>query len=306
MPPKPIESLTFKDNLSPRRLLVAFAHPDDESFGPAGTLIHYDRAGVAVHYVCGTRGEVGDVTPELMNGYQSVAERRTQELLCAAEVLGLTGLHFLNYRDSGMENSLDNRHADSLIQAPVATVAESITALMRRIKPQVVLTFDPSGGYFHPDHIHMHRATSLAFHAAGDAEQYPHQIEAGLQPFQPQKLYYTAFPRRFVRLIIRLMPLFGQDPTAFGRNKDINLQRIAAVESPITTKININPYFALSRQAANCHASQLPGEPPRLLRFLQRWFSRYNSYTRIIPPVEGRTSVENDLFAGVDVTYIPL
>ena len=299
MHPKTVESLIFKENQASQRLLVAFAHPDDESFGPAGTIIRYSQAGAAVNYICGTRGEAGTVEPEWLTNYDSIAQLRTQELLCAAKPLGLTGLHFLNYHDSGMENSTENDNPDCLIQTPVEVVAEAITALIRQIKPQVILTFDASGGYFHPDHIHIHQATTLAFHAAGKPDAYPHQIEGGLTPYQPQKLYYNVFPRRFIRLIVRLMTIFGQDPTAIGRNKDVNLKRIADVNTPVTTKIDVSPYFDLITQAANCHASQLPGVTRRVPVFVQRWFSRYNTYTRIVPHFTAQMPTERDLFAGV-------
>ncbi|MEM7028954.1 MAG: PIG-L family deacetylase [Chloroflexota bacterium] len=149
-----IETVVLKSlGQAPRKLLVTFAHPDDESFGPAGTLIHYAQQGVEVHYVCGTRGEAGEVEPDLLAGYDSLGDLRTKELLSASEHLGFSAIHFLNYRDSGMENSADNDDPTCLHQAPLEDVTEQITYLMRKIQPQVVLTFDPQGGYFHPDHI---------------------------------------------------------------------------------------------------------------------------------------------------------
>lgn len=294
-----IESTVFKETNSNQRLLVSFAHPDDESFGPAGTLIHYAQKNIAVHYVCATRGEAGSVDPEMLEGHVSLAALRTDELRCAAPILGLTGLHLLDYRDSGMENSEDNNHPDCLIQAPVEEVAEKLVRLIRQIKPQVVVTFDPTGGYFHPDHIHMYKATTMAFYAAGDATRFPHHIEAGLTPYQPQKLYYTAFPRGLVRFFVAVLPLFGQDPTAFGRNKDINLKRIADVKEVVTTRIKVRPYFDLTQQAAACHASQVGGGPGRLPGFIQKWLSRYDSYTRIEPPAHNGSRKENDLFMGL-------
>src|SRR4030042_1311696 len=93
-----------------RTLLMTGAHPDDESFGPGSTLAQYAAAGVKVYYVCGTRGEVGEVTPEAMKGYSSIGNLRSDELKCAATVLGLTDVIFLGYRDSGMAGSADNKH----------------------------------------------------------------------------------------------------------------------------------------------------------------------------------------------------
>ncbi|RME48744.1 MAG: GlcNAc-PI de-N-acetylase [Caldilineae bacterium] len=299
MNPPPIETIAFHTEPASRRLLVAFAHPDDESFGPAGTLIRYAHEGVAVHYVCGTRGEAGSVDPHLLPEGSSLADLRTRELLCAAPILGLAGLHFLNYHDSGMENTPANQNPRCLVQAPVEEVAEKITRLIRQIQPQVVLTFDPTGGYFHPDHIHMHRATTLAFRAAGDPSRFPHHLEEGLAPYAPQKLYYTAFPRGFLKIVVRILPLFGQDPAAFGRNRDINLKRIADVQQTVTTKIYVAPHYHDARRAAACHVSQISGGPGRLPGFIQRWLARYDTFTRAIPPPSPNGRLESDLFEGI-------
>jgi hypothetical protein len=96
------------------------------------------------------------------------------------------------------------------------------------LKPDVVITFDPIGGYKHPDHIHIHKATVMAFANADDASFYP---EAG-EGFKPQALYFQVFPRWFLRVMTRLMPLLGKDPTKWGRNGDINLKELAEVDFP--------------------------------------------------------------------------
>lgn len=293
----PTESIIFKEDPATYRLLVAFAHPDDESFGPAGTLIHYARQGVAVHYACGTRGEAGSVDAADMQGFETVAELRTQEMLNAAQILGLSGLHFLNYRDSGMENSADNENPACLYQAPLLNVTEKLVWLMRQYRPQVVLTFDPTGGYFHPDHIKMHQAATLAFFIANSAH-YPKMDAAGLKPYQPQKLYYTAFPREWLRVMVRGAELLGKDPTAFGKNKDINLKRVAEVRQMTTTKIKVSPYYEASQAAADCHASQLSGVGI-LPEVLQKLLQRYDGYMRVMPPKADTKPFERDFFAGV-------
>ncbi len=134
-------------------LLAALAHPDDESFGMGGTLALYAQRGVAVHLVCATRGEVGEVNSQRMNGYQSVGDLREAELRCAAGKLGLSGVHFLGYRDSGMTGSPDNYHPLALAAAPLDEVANKVTTIIRRLRPQVVVTFDPAGGYRHHERV---------------------------------------------------------------------------------------------------------------------------------------------------------
>ena len=101
-----------------KTILAVLAHPDDESFGMGGTLALYARQGATVHLVCATRGEAGSVDPRYLEGFASIAERRKAELRCAAEKLGLAGVHFLDYRDSGMPGSPDNTHPQSLSLRP--------------------------------------------------------------------------------------------------------------------------------------------------------------------------------------------
>jgi LmbE family N-acetylglucosaminyl deacetylase len=282
-----------------RRLLVSLAHPDDESFGPAGTIVHYASQGVAVHYICATRGEAGHVDPELLEGTTSLAELRTQELACAARRLGLAGVHFLGYYDSGMANALENQNPACLFQAPLEEVAEKIVGLIRQIRPQVVLTFDQIGGSFHPDHLKMSQATTLAFHAAGNPERFAHQAEQGLVPYQPQKLYYMVFPLWWAKAAVWILPLFGQDPAAMGRNRDVNLKQMVGREpQAVTTRIDISPYLEASEQAARCHASQLSRGYGQLSRVLRKWLLRFDRYARIFPPFDERR-IERDLFAGV-------
>jgi LmbE family N-acetylglucosaminyl deacetylase len=293
-----MESTVLKNTNASRRLLVAFAHPDDESFGPSGTIVHYAQQGVAVHYACATRGEAGHVDPKLLAGYDSLAELRTKELLCAAGHLGLAALHLLDYRDSGMENSPENLNPESLMQAPLHEVADKLTLLIREIQPQVVLTHDPTGGYFHPDHIKVHQAAQLAFQWAGDAAWTSAILAPGPPPFQPQKLYYTAFPRRLLKLMTAIATLAGRDLEAFGHNNDINLKRIADVDQAVTTKIRVSRYWEARRLAADCHASQTRGSGGIAASLLQRLI-RFDTFTRAVP-FFGSRRLERDLYTGIE------
>jgi LmbE family N-acetylglucosaminyl deacetylase len=279
------------------RLLAVLAHPDDESFGPGGTLALYAHRGVEVHLACATRGEVGEVSPELLQDYESIAKLREDELRCAATHLGIKDVHFLGYRDSGMEGSPDNEHPDALAAAPLNEVAARITLLVRQIRPQVIITFDPYGGYGHPDHIAIQRATTDAFHAASNPDQYPD----GMPPYEPQKLYYHTFPRRMMRLLARIMPLLGQDPRRWGRNKDIDLLAIASHAFPIDAQINIGEVSEAKRKASACHSSQT-GPPARgLLGWIVRRLGEYETFMRFYPVLNNRRR-EKDLFEGVTVT----
>ncbi|MBL8058757.1 MAG: PIG-L family deacetylase [Anaerolineales bacterium] len=277
-------------------LIFVGAHPDDESFGPGGALAEYVERGARVYYACATRGEVGSADPEHLVGHATPGDMRWAELTAATRELGLAGVLHLGYRDSGMPGSPDNGHPEALAAAPLAEVTGRVVKVLRELRPQVVMTFDPIGGYRHPDHIAIHLATVRAFHAAGDPAHYP---EAGPE-CEPQKLYYSVFPKGFLKWAVRLMPLFGQDPRRFGRNRDIDVTQLLE-EFPIHARVPIRP-AALSRKerASACHKSQLGGGPPRggPLRFLLRRFSQQETFMRAHPPADGRVR-EDDLFAGV-------
>jgi len=278
-------------------ILAVLAHPDDESFGLGGTLALYARRGCDVYLVCATRGEAGMVDEEHLRGFLDAASLRTAELDCAAGILGLKGVFYLGYRDSGMPGSGDNRHPEAQINHPVEEVAGRVVRHIRELRPDIVLTFDPIGGYRHPDHIHIHKATVLAFEKADDASFHP---QAG-SPFKPRALYFQVFPRRFLRLMTRLMPLLGRDPRKFGRNGDIDLTAIAEVDFPVHARIDIRPVEQVKVEAGACHSSQggmglrrgLPG-------FLARLLGEHEDYMRAWPPVDGRFQRVNDLFSGLE------
>jgi LmbE family N-acetylglucosaminyl deacetylase len=281
------------------RLLAVLAHPDDETFGTGGTLALYSWCGAAVHLICTTDGAAGVMSPELLQRHGTVAAVRTAELRCAAEKLGLTGVHMMGYRDSGMPGSPDNQHPESLFSAPLDEVTAQITQAIRVIRPHVVITFDPIGGYRHPDHIITHQATVKAFHAAGDPKQYP---DDRLPPYTPQKLYYSVFPRLFLRLTVRVMPLLGKDPTRFGRNQDVDLTSFAFEDFPVHAKIDFLPVEKQREQAVACHASQVvsPTLTQSVIGWITRLLSGGESFMRAYPAPEPGLR-ERDLFQGVHI-----
>lgn len=278
--------------------MLTGAHPDDETLGVGGTLAQYAAAGYKVFYVCGTRGEVGEVAPEFMQGYASIADLRTHELECAAKVLGLTDVIYLGYRDSGMAGTKDNKHPNALAMAPVEEAAGRIVEIIRRLKPEVIITSDPIGGYGHPDHIAIHKATVMAFSAAGDPQKYP---DAG-PPFQPQKLYFHVFPHRFLKFMVKVWSLLGRDVHHMGRNRDIDFASFIEHEFPVHCVIKLKKKsVAAQRRAVACHASQTSSGPPRrslLFRLLNLFSGPRDCYMRMVPPVKGRIN-ERDLFKGI-------
>jgi mycothiol S-conjugate amidase len=298
-----VESHWFRREPTARTLLIIYAHPDDESFGNAGTIARYAASGVGVHYACATRGECGTVAEEHLREHVDIAALRTAELDCAARTLGLAAVHHLGYRDSGMAGSADNDHPSSLVRAPREKVAGQLVALMRSLRPQVVVTFNPYGGYGHPDHIAIHHATLDAFAAAADPARYAEQLADGLSPWTPGKLYYSTFGTAFLRLGITAMRLMRRDPRRFGENQDIDMVRAANEVTPITTAIDSGAYLAVRDRAVMCHRSQLGGmeQMQRIPVAVRRRFMSTEYFTRVVPAWNGRARRERDLFAEIDV-----
>ena len=278
-----------------KTILAVLAHPDDETFGLGGTLALYAQKGFNTYYVCATRGEVGSADPEFMEGYKDTAEMRTAELMRAAKILGLKEVFFLGYRDSGMPGSEDNKHPDAQVAHPIAEVAGRVVKYIRDLKPDIVLTFDPIGGYRHPDHIHIQQATTLAFEKADDASFHP---EAGA-PFKPLALYYQVFPHGFLKWAVRLMPLFGRDPKKFGRNGDIDLTTLL-VEFPIHVRMDLRSVSEIKSHASAQHASQGGGQMRRgLMGFIAKLIGEREDYMRVYPPASDNFQRKRDLFDGI-------
>jgi LmbE family N-acetylglucosaminyl deacetylase len=190
-----------------------------------------------------------------------------------------------------------NKHPDAQINHSIDEVAGHVVKHIRDLKPDIVITFDPIGGYKHPDHIHIHKATVLAFEKANDASFHP---EAGAA-FEPRALYFHIFPSWFLKWATRLLPLFGKDPRKWGRNGDIDLTDLIA-DFPVHVRLDIRSVEEIKRQAGAQHASQGGGiTASRWTLFgIMNWlFGGRESYMRAHPPVQGRFSIKRDLFDGI-------
>ncbi len=279
-----------------KRLLSVLAHPDDETFGMGGTLALYARKGVVVHLICATRGELGDIDPEYKDKIKSASCLRTQELRCAADLLGIDQIHFLNYRDSGMSGLEANHHPKALAAQPIDKVAREIAHKIRQIKPDVVLTFDPIGGYRHPDHIAIHQATIEAVKLAED-ELF--QDPEGLGVFKLERFFFHTINHNFLKIVVWVMRLIGQDPHQFGRNKDIDLTALVEVDFPTHVKVNYKPVKEIKEQASLCHASQGGADMNKGFRgFITRLFGgHHDTFMQAYPEPAENLKAKHDLFA---------
>src|SRR5579875_3341481 len=168
-------------------LLAVHAHPDDESIATGGTLARYAAEGVRTVLVCCTRGEEGKIYDPALDPDEAkprLGDIREAELREAVAILGVDTLVMLGYRDSGMAGRDANKRPDAFANADSDAVASRIAAIIRKARPDVVVTYDPNGGYGHPDHLMTHRATV-------DAIERARQDGDGGAAWGVPKVYYT-------------------------------------------------------------------------------------------------------------------
>ena len=280
-------------------LMAVHAHPDDECMSTGGVLVRYVRAGVRTVLVTATRGEEGEVVDPEMNPAEvkpKLGDVRTAELECACKHLEVEKLHILGYRDSGMVGWDTNNHPECLAQADLHEATGRLVHLIRELRPHVITCYDEQGGYGHPDHIQVHRMTVAAFHAAGEATQYP---ESGLAPWRPSKLYYTAYPRSFIVARYEIMRAMGVETPSDRPDFDPR-QAAGTPDELITTRVDVRDFLPHKMRALRCHRTQIAPDwwftrvPHEVLRdkFGLECFIRMVSRV----PVDGP---EDDLFAGL-------
>ena len=278
--------------MATKRLLGVFAHPDDEGL-IGGALLHYHMLGIETGLVCATRGEVGEISDPVLATPANLGEVREQEMREAAEALNVHNLWFLGYRDSGMAGTPENNDPRSLIQASAAGVIGKLVAIIRQFQPQVMITFDETGGYGHPDHIAIYKYTTGAFHAAADAAQYPELGPA----HAVSKLYYSSFARRH----IMMMADWLQAQNYEGVFKDFDINQMGLADDQISVLLDVEPWNETKARSWAKHRTQMNPNTPlaRLPEDLQRKWRGTECYqlaaSRVGPDVVG----ENDLFAHI-------
>jgi N-acetyl-1-D-myo-inositol-2-amino-2-deoxy-alpha-D-glucopyranoside deacetylase len=176
------------------RLLFVHAHPDDESLGTGATIAHYAARGADVRVVTCTLGEEGEVIGDrwaelAVDRADQLGGYRIGELTAALHALGVSGPDYLGgagrWRDSGMPGTAA-RHRQRFIDADERDTVGALVAVIREQRPHVVVTYDPGGGYGHPDHVHTHTVTTAAVAAAGTTD-FPGQ------PWAVPKFYWSVF-----------------------------------------------------------------------------------------------------------------
>ena len=264
-------------------LLSVHAHPDDEASKGAPTVARYHAEGVHTVLVCCTGGEEGDIlnpamdTPEVR---ADIGRIRMAELKASTDIIGYDETVLLGYRDSGMPDTEANARPDSFAQAPLDEAVGRLVAVIRRERPQVIITYgDDQTEYPHPDHLRVHEISVLAFDSAGDPDRFP---EAG-RPFTPAKLYYSVWSgERFRQIHEKFVELGLESPF-----DDKWLARMTKTE-PFTTDHRRHGIHAGARRGAEgaCH----PGRPQLavLVRPAARGDARHPSRRRVPPGAEPR------------------
>ena len=252
------------------RLLFVHAHPDDETLTTGATIAHYAARGAQVHVVTCTLGEEGEVIGErwaqlAVDEADQLGGYRIGELTAALNALGIDEPIFLGgagrWRDSGMEGT-PPRHRQRFIDADPHEAVGALVAIIRELRPHVVVTYDPEGGYGHPDHIHAHRVTTAAVAASEGAEY------SG-EPWTVPKFYWTVFaksamaagldaladvPSEWIRVSADDMP-FGYPDDAIDAVMEVPEQlpaKVAAMRAH-ATQVTVAPNgrsFALSNNIA--------------------------------------------------------
>ena len=280
----------------PLTLMAVHAHPDDEAIGTGGVLARAAAEGIRTVLVTCTGGEVGEINPDTTVAADALGQVREAELRAACEILRVTHLELLGYRDSGMAGTDDNNHPDCFAQADLDHATARLVELVRTYRPSVIVTYDENGFYGHPDHVNAHRIAARAYELAGDPG---HQSGNGHQPWSPSKLYYTAMAKSAIAEFgARLREAGIQAPLDEGIESDEPTW--GTPDELVTTVVDVSAQVGQKRQALFAHATQMGPEvffakiPEPLFAQLFGRESFQLVHARV--PAE---SPETDLFAGL-------
>ncbi|WP_326555461.1 N-acetyl-1-D-myo-inositol-2-amino-2-deoxy-alpha-D-glucopyranoside deacetylase [Micromonospora sp. NBC_01813] len=238
-----------------KRLLLVHAHPDDETIGTGATMARYAADGVHVTLITCTLGEEGEIhVPALAGLAADAADQlggvRIGELDAACAALGVTDHRFLGgagrYRDSGMMGLPTNDHPRAFWQADLDEAAGHLLAVLREIRPQVVITYDDNGFYGHPDHIQAHRVTMRAAELAA------------AEGIGPDKIYFTAMPKSVLAAGIDAFRGAADNP--FAGVEQVDELPFGTPDPQIAARIDGTDQYAAKLAAMRAHATQIPSD----------------------------------------------
>jgi N-acetyl-1-D-myo-inositol-2-amino-2-deoxy-alpha-D-glucopyranoside deacetylase len=294
-------------------LMTVHAHPDDETVGTGGVMAKAARQGHRVVVVTCTGGEVGEIIAPDLNtpeNQRRLGELRSAELARALRILGVAEWEFLGYRDSGMMGSPGNDDPRSFWRANLDEAAGRLVWLVRQYRPQVLTTYNNYGGYGHPDHIRAHDVAVRAFDRAGDPAWYPEQLEAGLEPWAPLKLYEQVIPASLreameARLAHLGRPSPWSPPDGAGPEEraifEAHLARMMIPDASVTTWIDVGDVLQQKWDAIRQHVSQISDDGPFLALGLDGWRDVWRREAYILRESRVKSGLpEVDVFAGLE------
>ena len=274
-------------------LLGVYAHPDDEQ-GMTGVLAQAQKEGIRTGLVCATRGELGEIAYPDLATPENLGEVREGEMRAAADVAKVQHLWFLDYRDSGMMGTPGNDDPRSFYRSNEDEALEKLVKIIREFKPTVMVTFDETGGYGHPDHLTIHRLTTLAFDAAADPTRYP---EAG-PAWKTGRLYYASFPRSALK---KMGEWFQEQGFSNGFSM-LDPDKMGLDDERITNTVDVSEWVDLKAESLNKHRTQMNPDspfskmPPELLTMMRS--QEYYALAKGVP-LPATEGAKSDLFAGL-------
>lgn len=266
------------------RLLCLVAHPDDETFGTGGTLIRAAESGAEVYIACATRGEAGEIADRSDATPETLPQVREAEYHAAGKAMGVTRSQFLGYRDSGMAGTEENSDPRAFTNQPKEKIIAQILELFDEIKPEVVISFEPGGGYGHPDHMFISECATEAVKRRNESSE---------DEWSPMKLYYFVFPRSKMRAWIE--EFRKSDPDSDFANIDPDM--LGVPDEEISLTLDTRPYADKWRAAIAEHQSQY-SPLDRMPQHIQDEFVGSAYLIRALPEWDG-TEPETDLFDGI-------
>lgn len=247
-------------NSTDRRILLVHAHPDDESITTGATMAKYVSEGAKVTLVTCTLGEEGEILVPGLSHLASdkddkLGEHRITELAAAMEKLNVTDWRILGgagaFRDSGMIGTPPNERKDNFWQADLLEATKHLVRIIREVKPQVLVTYDDFGGYGHPDHVKAHRVATYAVDLAAVPS---FALDLG-EPWEVQKVYWTAFPKSVIRAGIEELKAKG-DTSDFATQDPDNIP-FACDDELVTSSIDAGDFADAKFAALAAHETQI-------------------------------------------------
>jgi len=238
-------------------ILVVRPHPDDETSLTGGLLAHYSSLGVRTGVVTCTGGEEGEIhDPDLhpVDDLPRLGEIRERELRAACEILGVSVVRLLGYRDSGMLDTPGNQHPEAFCRADQTEAVGRLVRIVRELRPLVMVIEPPGGLYEHPDHVRCHQVGLDAFHASADERAYP---DAG-PAWQTARLYagIQVDDGRWDELVPEFKAA-GLDVSWLERRQ--SRPRSPGPETA-TVALDVAPYSEIQRRALQAHRTQIPAD----------------------------------------------